>query len=125
MPGRIRYRPRRSELLAMFEAYWGLQRGPFSDQFARQSLATSPTHGEALARLDFLRDSRGRLGLLLGPAGSGKSLVVQEFARRAERAGARAIVVPAAAADGEGLLGEIATGLGASGITSTAGHWRA
>jgi general secretion pathway protein A len=40
----------------------------------------SPTHEEALARLHFLADEHRRLGLLMGPAGSGKSLVLQVFA---------------------------------------------
>ena len=109
----------------MFEAYWGLTRGPFSDASARQLLLTSPTHGEALARLDFLLESRSRLGLLLGPSGSGKSLVIAELARRAERAGAVVAVVPAAAATAESLLSELALGLRANPESSSGGAWQA
>ena len=109
----------------MFEAYWGLQRGPFSDTSARQSLLTSPTHGEALARLDFLMESRSRLGLLLGPSGSGKSLVLAELSRRAERAGAVVAVVPAAVATADGLLTQLALGLYANPEFSSGGAWQA
>jgi type II secretory pathway predicted ATPase ExeA len=39
----------------------------------------SPTHDEALARLAWLVEQGKRLGLLLGPAGSGKSLLLQKL----------------------------------------------
>ena len=42
----------------------------------------SPTHEEALARLEFLVNTRQRLGLLLGGWGLGKSLVLELFARQ-------------------------------------------
>jgi general secretion pathway protein A len=109
----------------MFEAYWGLQRGPFTDSAARASLLASPTHGEALARLDFLLECNSRLGLVLGPAGSGKSLVLGEVARRAERAGAVVAPISAAAADGEGLLATFATEIGVTESNSSAGRWLA
>jgi type II secretory pathway predicted ATPase ExeA len=109
----------------MFEAYWGLQRGPFTDQSARQSLPTSPTHGEALARLEFLLESRSRLGLLLGPAGSGKSLVLGELSRRAGRSGAIVAVVSAPGSHAEGLLGELALELAAHADHPVGGAWQA
>lgn len=109
----------------MFEAYWGLSRGPFSDAAARQSLLVSPTHGEALARLDFLLESKSRLGLLLGPSGSGKSLVLAELARRAERTGAVVAAIPAAGADAAGLLASLALGLCANPDFASGGAWQA
>lgn len=108
----------------MYQAYWGFQRSPFSDESARQSLASSPVHAEALARLDFLLESRNRLGLLLGPAGSGKSLVLAELARRAARSGATVAAVPAAAADARQLLAHLATGLALSEASTPDGTWR-
>lgn len=41
----------------------------------------SPTHTEALARLQWLVAQRQRLGVLLGPSGSGKSLLLTKLAR--------------------------------------------
>src|SRR5262245_56136036 len=43
--------------IAMYEAYWGLQRPVFTAGAAREGLAASPVHAEALARLQFLRES--------------------------------------------------------------------
>ena len=40
----------------------------------------SPTHTEALARLEWLVAQRQRLGLLLGPSGGGKSLLLAKLA---------------------------------------------
>ena len=71
----------------MYESYWGLKQPLFTPSAARESLSTSPVHAEALARLDFLCESKSRFGLLLGPAGSGKSTVLAEFAKRLERQG--------------------------------------
>src|SRR5439155_15293708 len=48
---------------AMYDAYWGLQRPLFTPAAVRQSLASSPVHAEALARLDFLCESRSPFGL--------------------------------------------------------------
>ncbi len=48
----------------------------------------SPGHKEALARLQFLVERHQRLGLLVGPAGSGKSLLLDLFARELARSGA-------------------------------------
>ncbi len=48
----------------------------------------SPVHQEALARLQFLVERHQRLGLLLGPSGSGKSLLLELFARELVRSGA-------------------------------------
>jgi type II secretory pathway predicted ATPase ExeA len=72
----------------MYQAYWGFSRSPFAPAAAAPSVATSPIHAEALARLEFLLDSQSRFGLLMGPAGSGKSLVLSQFAERAARSGA-------------------------------------
>lgn len=53
----------------------------------RAAFFASPSHEEALARLQFLVERHQRLGLLVGPAGSGKSLLLELFARKLLRAG--------------------------------------
>jgi len=95
----------------MYDTYWGLQRPVFTTAAARQSLANSPVHAEALARLEFLCESRSSFGLLLGPSGSGKSIVLAEFAGRVARAGALVAITSAAAADESSLLIPLAIGL--------------
>ena len=95
----------------MYQAYWGLSQPPFSAEAVGESLESSAVHTEALARLDFLRESACPFGLLLGPAGGGKTAVLTEFAVRAERAGTPVALVQAAVADELALLVPLAHGL--------------
>jgi general secretion pathway protein A len=94
----------------MYQAHWGLKNSPFAVT-AASDVSASPLHGEALARLEFLRESRCPFGLLLGPAGTGKSLVLAEFAGRAARSGALVAFARAAGADEAALLVPLAAGL--------------
>jgi general secretion pathway protein A len=71
----------------MYQAHWGLSHSPFGSGLDRQRFFRSPTHDEALARLHFLVEEHRRLGLLLGGAGSGKSLVLEVFAHEVRRSG--------------------------------------
>src|SRR5438046_1478571 len=95
----------------MYQAYWGLQTAAFTAAAARKSLAASPVHAEALARLDFLCDSGCSFGLLIGAAGSGKSTVLTAFASQAVRRGKLVALANAAASDELALLTSLATGL--------------
>jgi len=95
----------------MYQAYWGLAQSPFAAHMSRAALAASPAHAEALARLDFLRESGGQFGLLIGNAGSGKSVVLAEFAQRAQRAGSLVCLIASAAADEPQLVVPLALGL--------------
>ena len=95
----------------MYQTYWGLKQSPFSAGATRAALAASPIHAEALARLEFLRDSRSSFGLLLGPGGSGKSAVLAEFAERMARGGWLVAAISAIAADELQLLVSLAQGL--------------
>jgi general secretion pathway protein A len=108
----------------MHDAYWGLQRPVFTSAAARQSLSASPAHAEALARLEFLCESRSSFGLLLGPPGSGKSTVLAEFAERAARGGALVALASAAAADESSVLVPLAIGLQIAPEGDARGLWR-
>lgn len=108
----------------MYQSYWGLQRPLFTAAAARKSIAASPAHAEALARLDFLRESRSPFGLLLGNAGSGKSTLLAEFAERAERTGALVAIANSAGADEQSLLADLAIGLQALADESAGANWR-
>ena len=111
----------------MYLAYWGLAHSPFAALASRKLVDRHPQCAEALARLDFLVEHRSRLGLLAGPAGSGKSLVLGEFARRQQAAGAAVAIVSAAGISAGELLAEVATGWGVNPHDSddTARLWRA
>lgn len=71
----------------MYQSHWGLDETPFRTQLDPRFFHQSPTHEEALARLHFLVDYRRRLGLLIGPRGSGKSLLLEVFAGELRRRG--------------------------------------
>src|SRR5574340_989475 len=71
----------------MYPSHWGLQRSPFRACLDPQFFFQSPGHEEALARLHFLVDQHHRVGLLMGPAGSGKSLMLEVFAEQLRRTG--------------------------------------
>jgi general secretion pathway protein A len=94
----------------MYENYWGLQRPIFGNTSGRDALAQSPVHAEALARLEFLQQNRLPLGLLIGPAGSGKTTVLAEAAQQARRSGALAALINCGG-DDSFVLARIATGL--------------
>ena len=64
----------------MYQKYWGLRESPFRSGRARRRFYNSPTHDEALSRLHFLVEQHYRMGLLVGPSGSGKSLLLNVFA---------------------------------------------
>jgi type II secretory pathway predicted ATPase ExeA len=107
----------------MYEAYWGLQRSVFSHQAAREALPTSPIHAEGLARLDFLRDSQSPFGLLLGPSGSGKSILLADFAERSARRGSLVCSVPATA-DQDCLFASLAAGLQLESHSDPSSFWQ-
>lgn len=71
----------------MYETHWGLDGTPFRSRADRRFFYEGPTQEEALARLEFLVEEHRRLGLLIGPAGSGKSLLLEVFAERMRRRG--------------------------------------
>ncbi len=68
--------------------YWGLSKAPFGSKLTLSEFFESSTHVEALARLQYLVQQNRRLGVLLGPSGTGKSLTLEVLARRLRRAGA-------------------------------------
>ncbi|MBL8830260.1 MAG: AAA family ATPase [Planctomycetaceae bacterium] len=61
-------------------SHWQLQRAPFTGRLAATDYIPTAGQDEALARLRFLVEGRKRLGLMVGPAGTGKSLTLEVFA---------------------------------------------
>ncbi|MBC7854984.1 MAG: AAA family ATPase [Pirellulaceae bacterium] len=87
--------------------------------FANSSLSTtasraaadyypSALHEEALARLAYLAEKGTACGLLLGPRGCGKSLILSRFTQQQRQKGAAVAAVCAAGA----LAGELLTAIG-------------
>ena len=68
-------------------SYWDIRESPFGTRQRDRFFFSSPTHEEALARLEFLVDSGDSLGILAGCEGSGRTMVLQRFARDVRRQG--------------------------------------
>ncbi|MGW8258331.1 MAG: hypothetical protein ACWGMZ_12665, partial [Thermoguttaceae bacterium] len=95
----------------MYQSYWGLHENPFRANKALELLQQSPTHDEALARMQFLVENQRRLGLLTGPSGSGKSLVLEAFAESMRRGGLFAVKINLLGLNSSEMLWLLADGL--------------
>ncbi len=66
----------------MYQAYWGLTQSPFRGHLDPRAFYQGPFQEEALARLHFLVDEHRTLGFLLGDSGTGKSMLLEVFAKQ-------------------------------------------
>jgi type II secretory pathway predicted ATPase ExeA len=96
----------------MYHAHFGLVSAPFSSFPTAAHFVATPGHEEALARLEFLGESRSACGLLGGPSGYGKTMLLEVFARILRRRCTQTAFVSAASADSHELLFTIACQLG-------------
>jgi type II secretory pathway predicted ATPase ExeA len=71
----------------MFRKHWGLRELPFGSGVDPKAFFPSPPHEEALARLQFLVEENRRVGMLMGPTGSGKSLLLAVLTQQLRRNG--------------------------------------
>ncbi len=69
----------------MYETYWGLSQSPFQNSTGNGRFHENPVHEEALARLLYLVEQQRRCGLLIGPRGTGKSLLLGVLAGQIRR----------------------------------------
>lgn len=97
----------------MYVSHWGLDESPFRTSLDSRYFFSSPTHEEALARLQFLSEDKRRLGLLLGLQGSGKSLLLRILAQQIRRQGGVAVVSDLLGASPRSLLWDLASQLSA------------
>jgi len=72
----------------------------------------SPTHEEAIARLQFLVENRRRAGLLVGESGSGKSMVLRHFSGQLKRQDCQTALVNLIGLEVDELLWHVAVQLG-------------
>lgn len=92
----------------MYHTHWGLQTSPFASDIHSIATGASESFDEALARLQYLLDQRGRLGLLLGPAGTGKTTLLRRFCALSRSRGITVAFVNAVGCDQRGLLQQLA-----------------
>lgn len=111
----------------MHERYWGQNDFSMQGSVGASGLIEVPPHEEALARLGYLVEQRRRFGLMLGPAGTGKSLVLDAAADEAKRIGREVAVLDLFGIDSHDLLWKLAVTLrlGPTERWSHATLWRA
>jgi general secretion pathway protein A len=111
----------------MYLAHWGLRESPFRGLLDPKFFYQSPTHEEALARLQFLVHQRRRLGLLVGPSGSGKSLLLEVLADQLRRTARPVAQLGLLGVEPEEMLWLVAAGWGLNldPTRSLASLWRA
>ena len=92
--------------------YWGLERWPFASSPGASQFYPTAGHHEALARIEYLVNSRRRLGALLGDSGTGKSLLLRVAAGQLGRQGRAVVLVDALGATTREAFWQLACGLG-------------
>lgn len=95
----------------MYAHHWGLVDIPFRSTIDRRWFYEGPTHEEALARLLFLVEQRRRCGLLIGQAGTGKSMLLSVLKRAVHLARSRFVEIDLAGKNSTELVWELAAGL--------------
>ncbi len=83
----------------MYLSYWGLSASPFRVTLDPKFFHQGLTQDEALARLHFLVDEHRSVGLLLGESGSGKSTILESFARQLPKHGVQLVYTSLAGLD--------------------------
>lgn len=111
----------------MHEQYWGRNDSALQGSTGASGLIETPPHDEALARLTYVVEQRRRFGLMLGPSGTGKSLVLRAAADEAKRLGREVVVLDLFGIDSHDLLWKLAVALrlGPTERWSHAALWRA
>ncbi|MBM79930.1 MAG: hypothetical protein CMJ78_04970 [Planctomycetaceae bacterium] len=69
----------------MYEQYWGLSKNPFLSTLEQTTFQATGPHDEALSRLLYLTENQRRFGLLIGPAGTGKSSLLNTLNKQVAR----------------------------------------
>jgi general secretion pathway protein A len=110
----------------MYQKHWDLTGQPFPSRVGAAQFFESPTHEEALARLQFLVEQHQRIGLLLGASGSGKSLLLKLFAQALVTTGRQVVRVNLLGLDCHELTRQLASQLEVTltGNATPAKWWR-
>ncbi len=101
----------------MYSHYWSLERQPFENTLDPAFFFPSQTHQAALWKLRYLIENRKGAGVLVGPTGSGKTMVVHRLAEElGEEVGPWVhVVFPQMSADD--LLSYLAVQLGGDAVS--------
>ncbi|QDS97178.1 ExeA family protein [Adhaeretor mobilis] len=91
----------------MYQAHWGLSTAPFASRLVPPLFHETPGRVETAARLRFLASGARQVGLLLGRAGVGKTLLATRFAQECRDDNRRVAVIDAAGLSSAELLWQI------------------
>jgi len=110
----------------MYAQHFGLTESPFTGTLDPHWFYESPGHEEAAARLMFLIEQRRRCGVLLGPAGVGKSFLLNVLRGAARRIPREIALVDLLGRDEREMLWDAvaALGLGPRGDALPSVLWR-
>ncbi len=114
------------ETQRMYTKYWGLAETPFQSTIDPRWFYTGPGREEAVARSLFLAESGRRCGVIVGSAGTGKSLLLEKLARTLKRSQREVALVDLLGCTSQEMLWETAAelGLAPGKSASTAALWR-
>lgn len=93
---------------------WSGSDAPFSTNLDPRRFFPGASQHEALLRLHFLVDNHRRLGLLVGPHGCGKSMVLEVLHRQLRQQGRQVIATNVMGVDSCEFQWKVAAGLGAN-----------
>jgi type II secretory pathway predicted ATPase ExeA len=110
----------------MYNDYWGFNRSPFSGINDPEKFYEGPGQEEALARLMYVVDECRQGALVLGPAGIGKTLLLEVFARRTRRPNREVGIARCPALGGREMFFDLAQefGLAPESTATEADLWR-
>lgn len=91
----------------MYHTHWGLQTSPFGTDDRNVAAGATGSFDEALARLQYLLDQRGRVGLLLGTSGTGKTTLLRRFCDISRRRGLAAAFISGIGCDSHAWLKQL------------------
>ena len=92
----------------MYYQHWGITQSPFGTSPVKSRYQSNMAHEESLARARFLVDNHRSVGLLLGAAGSGKTLLLAVLAAEFAETGCRVARLSLTGLDVDEFLGELA-----------------
>lgn len=96
----------------MYAQHWGLTETPFTSALDARRFVSTLGHDEALARILYVVEEHRRSGILTGPSGTGKSLLLHLVRSEVERQGREIASVDLIGRTSHEVLWEILAGLG-------------
>ncbi len=98
----------------MLDQGWSLQESRTEFRIPKTPIFESPAYEEALSRLLFIIEQQRHCGILFGPTGAGKSLMLEQVGRIVRRASREIAVVDVHSRSGTEILWELCGELGLS-----------